>query len=77
MASGDYGDLNLEEFLRLTKEILPSTLNSPDILRKIFAVFTGSKDVALFEQGTDPSPATKSSSQPQFLDLKKLQSMQD
>ena len=48
--SGEYGNLTMQQFLRLTREILPSTLNSPENLKKIFAVFTGSKDISFLEE---------------------------
>lgn len=48
--SGNYGNLTMDQFLALAKEILPSTLTNPQSLKRIFAVFTGSTNIPQIEE---------------------------
>ena len=65
--SGSYGNLSMDQFLSLAKEILPSTLVNPQTLKRIFAVFTGSTNIPKIEDNKETS---------NLLDPKRIQDMQ-
>ena len=65
--SGSYGNLTMDQFLSLAREILPSTLVNPQTLKRIFAVFTGSTNIPKIEDSKEAS---------NLLDPKRIQDMQ-
>ena len=74
--SGDYGNLSFDQFLRLAKKILPSNLNSTEILQRIFQVFTGSSDLTQLDPSImEPISKKSQSVGASLLDFKKIKSM--